>query len=134
MLVFDDGKFSEANTTLISDWTRHTHPEGLAIHPSKGSLYLLLAVASQPGRAQEAEFQRTPPGVVTVGWTCLAGKRIKGLRLNDATDICRRRRLATCSSAMTGVIRMVEYTKRRKRSRVGDSCADTENNEANPDK
>jgi oxalate decarboxylase len=30
LLVFDDGKFSEANTTLISDWTRHTPPEVLA--------------------------------------------------------------------------------------------------------
>lgn len=30
LLVFDDGKFSEGNTTLISDWTRHTPPEVLA--------------------------------------------------------------------------------------------------------
>lgn len=30
LLVFDDGKFSEANTTLISDWTRHTPREVLA--------------------------------------------------------------------------------------------------------
>lgn len=30
LLVFDDGKFSEANTTLISDWVRHTPPEVLA--------------------------------------------------------------------------------------------------------
>jgi oxalate decarboxylase len=30
LLVFDDGKFSEANTTLISDWLRHTPPEVLA--------------------------------------------------------------------------------------------------------
>ena len=30
VLVFDDGKFSEANTTLISDWTRHTPREVLA--------------------------------------------------------------------------------------------------------
>ena len=30
LLVFDDGKFSEANTTLISDWARHTPPEVLA--------------------------------------------------------------------------------------------------------
>jgi oxalate decarboxylase len=30
LLVFDDGKFSEGNTTLISDWTRHTAPEVLA--------------------------------------------------------------------------------------------------------
>ena len=30
LLVFDDGMFSEANTTLISDWTRHTPPEVLA--------------------------------------------------------------------------------------------------------
>jgi oxalate decarboxylase len=30
VLVFDDGKFSEGNTTLISDWTRHTPPEVLA--------------------------------------------------------------------------------------------------------
>ncbi len=30
VLVFDDGKFSEANTTLISDWARHTPPEVLA--------------------------------------------------------------------------------------------------------
>jgi oxalate decarboxylase len=28
--VFDDGKFSEGNTTLISDWTRHTPREVLA--------------------------------------------------------------------------------------------------------
>lgn len=30
LLVFDDGKFSEATTTLISDWLRHTPPEVLA--------------------------------------------------------------------------------------------------------
>lgn len=30
LLVFDDGKFSEANTTLISDWARHTPVEVLA--------------------------------------------------------------------------------------------------------
>lgn len=30
LLVFDDGNFSEGNTTLISDWTRHTPPEVLA--------------------------------------------------------------------------------------------------------
>ena len=30
LLVFDDGKFSEANTTLISDWLRHTPAEVLA--------------------------------------------------------------------------------------------------------
>jgi oxalate decarboxylase len=30
LLVFDDGKFSEGNTTLISDWARHTPPEVLA--------------------------------------------------------------------------------------------------------
>jgi len=30
LLVFDDGRFSEANTTMISDWTRHTPPEVLA--------------------------------------------------------------------------------------------------------
>jgi oxalate decarboxylase len=30
LLVFDDGQFSEADTTLISDWTRHTPPEVLA--------------------------------------------------------------------------------------------------------
>ena len=30
LLVFDDGKFSEANTTLISDWARHTPREVLA--------------------------------------------------------------------------------------------------------
>jgi oxalate decarboxylase len=30
LLVFDDGAFSEADTTLISDWTRHTPPEVLA--------------------------------------------------------------------------------------------------------
>lgn len=30
LLVFDDGSFSEGDTTLISDWTRHTPPEILA--------------------------------------------------------------------------------------------------------
>jgi oxalate decarboxylase len=30
LLVFDDGRFSEGDTTLISDWTRHTPPEVLA--------------------------------------------------------------------------------------------------------
>ena len=30
LLVFDDGKFSEGNTTLITDWTRHTPREVLA--------------------------------------------------------------------------------------------------------
>lgn len=30
LLVFDDGKFSESNTTLISDWARHTPHEVLA--------------------------------------------------------------------------------------------------------
>ncbi len=30
LLVFDDGKFSEGNTTLLSDWLRHTPREVLA--------------------------------------------------------------------------------------------------------
>ncbi len=30
LLVFDDGKFSEGNTTLLSDWTRHTPRNVLA--------------------------------------------------------------------------------------------------------
>jgi oxalate decarboxylase len=30
LLVFDDGAFSEGNTTLLTDWTRHTPPEVLA--------------------------------------------------------------------------------------------------------
>jgi oxalate decarboxylase len=30
LLVFDDGKFTEDNTTLISDWLRHTPPEVVA--------------------------------------------------------------------------------------------------------
>lgn len=30
LLVFDDGKFSEGDTTLISDWARHKPPEVLA--------------------------------------------------------------------------------------------------------
>ncbi len=30
LLVFDDGTFSEGNTTLLSDWLRHTPPEVLA--------------------------------------------------------------------------------------------------------
>ncbi len=30
LLVFDDGSFSEGNTTQISDWTRHTPPDVLA--------------------------------------------------------------------------------------------------------
>jgi oxalate decarboxylase len=30
LLVFDDGSFSEGNTTLISEWLRHTPPEVLA--------------------------------------------------------------------------------------------------------
>jgi oxalate decarboxylase len=30
LLVFDDGNFSEGNTTLITDWTRHVPPEVLA--------------------------------------------------------------------------------------------------------
>ncbi len=30
LLVFDDGTFSEGNTTLISDWLRHTPPDVLA--------------------------------------------------------------------------------------------------------
>ena len=30
LLVFDDGNFSEENTTLISDWLRHTPPEVLS--------------------------------------------------------------------------------------------------------
>jgi oxalate decarboxylase len=30
VLVFDDGNFSEGNTTLLSDWARHTPPDVLA--------------------------------------------------------------------------------------------------------
>jgi oxalate decarboxylase len=32
LLVFDDGTFSEGNTTLLSDWLRHTPPEILAMN------------------------------------------------------------------------------------------------------
>ena len=42
LLVFDDGAFSEADTTLISDWTRHTPREVLAKnwgHPLASARY-----------------------------------------------------------------------------------------------
>ncbi len=53
LLVFDDGKFSEADTTLISDWVRHTPAEVLAKNwgaAAGGALHLSVPV---PGTFEE---------------------------------------------------------------------------------
>jgi oxalate decarboxylase len=60
LLVFDDGTFSEANTTLISDWLRHTPPEVLAKNWSVAEKDLSPVYATPPNGRYI--FQAPVPG------------------------------------------------------------------------
>jgi len=62
LLVFDDGKFSEADTTLLSDWTRHTPPEVLAKNWGI-SENALAPIYAQPPEGHYI-FQRAVPGAL----------------------------------------------------------------------
>ena len=73
LLVFDDGQFSEGNTTLISDWTRHTPKEVLAknfgVHENLlGSVYQV----PQDGRYI---FQASVPGALAGDQRSAAGAK-----------------------------------------------------------
>jgi oxalate decarboxylase len=61
LLVFDDGKFSEGNTTLLSDWTRHTPPEVLAKNwgVPEGALDSIYKVPSEGKYIFQAELPRS---------------------------------------------------------------------------
>lgn len=60
LLVFDDGRFSEANTTQISDWTRHTPIEVLAKNWGV-SQEAVEAVYKQPAEGHFIFQQPVPP-------------------------------------------------------------------------
>jgi oxalate decarboxylase len=75
LLVFDDGKFSEANTTLISDWLRHTPPEVMAKNWSVSETDLSPVYAvPQDGRYI---FQAAVPGPLQRDETAISGSRGK---------------------------------------------------------
>ncbi len=73
LLVFDDGKFSEANTTLISDWTRHTPREVLAKNWGV-SESLLDGVYSAPPDGRYI-FQAPVPGALEAERQAAAGAK-----------------------------------------------------------
>ena len=73
LLVFDDGKFSEGNTTLISDWARHTPREVLAKNwgvPESA----LDGVYSVPQDGHYI-FQTSVPGPLEADRRAVAGKK-----------------------------------------------------------
>lgn len=73
LLVFDDAAFSEADTTLISDWTRHTPREVLAKN------WNLPETALQSIYAQPADghfiFQLPVPGTLDADRRATAGEK-----------------------------------------------------------
>jgi oxalate decarboxylase len=73
LLVFDDGKFSEANTTLISDWARHTPPQVLAknwsVNPSA-----IAGIYQQPAEGHYI-FQIPVPGPLAQDLQAAAGNK-----------------------------------------------------------
>jgi oxalate decarboxylase len=75
VLVFDDGKFSEGDTTLISDWLRHTPPEVLAKNFAVSEKELQPAYEVPPdGRYI---FQAPVPGSLTDDLGSASGSRGK---------------------------------------------------------
>jgi oxalate decarboxylase len=75
LLVFDDGKFSEANTTLISDWLQHTPPEVLAKNWSISENDLKPVYATPPGGRYI--FQAPVPGDLRDDINAAGGSRGK---------------------------------------------------------
>lgn len=73
LLVFDDGKFSEGNTTLISDWTRHTPREVLAKNWGVAES-MLDGVYSVPPEGHYI-FQTPVPGPLEADRRAAAGSR-----------------------------------------------------------
>ena len=73
LLVFDDGKFSEGNTTLISDWARHTPRDVLAKNwgvPEN----MLDGVYSVPPDGRYI-FQTPPPPALEIDQRAAAGSK-----------------------------------------------------------
>ena len=89
LLVFDDGSFSEDNTTLLSDWMIHTPPEVLA--KNWGVPKNALDPAEVPGTLEEDRLQPQPQ------WRSYQNR----LRLSDAGD-------AATKSNTKGEVRIVE--------------------------
>lgn len=80
LLVFDDGKFSQADTTLISDWVRHTPAEVLAKNwgaAAGGALHLSSSGSGNIRR--ESPRVRGPQRPFSVEVFVLAGR--------DAADV-----------------------------------------------
>jgi oxalate decarboxylase len=75
LLVFDDGTFSEANTTLISDWLRHTPPEVLAKNWSVAEKDLSPVYATPPNGRYI--FQAPVPGSLQQDRDSAGGSRGK---------------------------------------------------------
>jgi oxalate decarboxylase len=73
LLVFDNGNFSEGNTTLITDWTRHVPPEVLAKNwgVTEDQLKDLYTV---PGEGLFI-FQKAAPGALEDDQKAAAGER-----------------------------------------------------------
>jgi oxalate decarboxylase len=73
LLVFDDGKFSEGNTTLISDWARHTPHEVLAKNWGVPES-MLEGVYSVPSEGHYI-FQVSPPPELEADQRAAAGSK-----------------------------------------------------------
>lgn len=73
LLVFDDGKFSEGNTTLITDWVRHTPMEVLAKNwdVNQDQLKDLYTVPAEGLFI----FQKAAPGALAADQKAAAGER-----------------------------------------------------------
>jgi oxalate decarboxylase len=73
LLVFDEGKFSEDNTTLLTDWVRHTPHEVLAKNWG-ASPTAISKIASLPERGKYI-FQAAVPGPLADDVKAAAGAR-----------------------------------------------------------
>ena len=102
LLVFDDGKFSEGNTTLISDWLRHTPPEVLAKNWGVAE-QSLEGVYGVPPNGRYI-FQTPPPGPLEEDQRAAAGAKAPS---PIAFDFAMHKMPAT-TSTKSGEVRIID--------------------------
>ena len=102
MLVFDDGAFSEENTTLVSDWLIHTPPEVLAKNWS------VPEAALEPLKSIPADgryiFQAPVPGPLEQDRKAAAGVG----RISDSVFEFRMMRMTPQKQIRMGEVRVVD--------------------------
>jgi oxalate decarboxylase len=102
MLVFDDGAFSEENTTLVSDWLIHTPPEVLAKNWS------VPEAALEPLKSIPADgryiFQAPIPGPLEQDRKAAAGAG----RISDSVFEFRMMRMTPQKQIRMGEVRVVD--------------------------